>query len=113
MPKVTTGLSLGSWGASAGLPGQYPNNGSYKGAMFGTAQLIIGLLEKIGDLINREKSMLEPTQGLEYPGFVTDTVEMKFFFPGMKMQISARQLASFLGLLQATLPAIRTAPLYF
>ena len=36
MPKATANLSSGSCGASAGLSGQYPNNGSYKGAMFGT-----------------------------------------------------------------------------
>ena len=66
--------------------------------------------------------MLEPTQRLEYLGFLIDTVEMKLFLPETKIlkiqnlaekfiseQISARQLASFLGLLQtlqATLPAI-------
>ena len=90
------------------------------------AQLIVGLLEKLGYLINREKSVLEPTQRLEYLGFLIDTVEMKFFLPEMKIlkiqnlaekflseQISARQLASLLGLLQATLPAITIAPLYF
>ena len=90
------------------------------------AQLIVGLLEKLGYLINREKSVLEPTQRLEYLGFLIDTVEMKFFLPETKIlkiqnlaekfvseQISARQLASFLGLLQATLPAITIAPLYF
>ena len=70
--------------------------------------------------------MLEPTQRLEYLGFVIETVEMKFFLPEMKIlkiqnlaekflseQISARQLASLLGLLQATLPAITIAPLCF
>ena len=90
------------------------------------AQLIVGLLEKLGYLINREKSVLEPTQRLEYLGFLIDTVEMKFFLPEMKIlkiqnlaekflseQISARQLASLLGLLQATLPAITVASLYF
>ena len=90
------------------------------------AQLIVGLLEKLGYLINREKSVLEPTQRLEYLGFLIDTVEMKFFLPEMKIlkiqnlaekflseQTSARQLASLLGLLQATLPAITIAPLYF
>ena len=35
MPKATSGLSSGSWGASADLPGPYGDNGSYKGAMFG------------------------------------------------------------------------------
>ena len=34
------------------------------------AQLIVGLLEKLGYLINREKSVLEPTQRLEYLGFI-------------------------------------------
>ena len=44
-------------------------------------QLIIGLLEKLGYVINREKSVLESTHRLEYLGFVIDTVEMKFFLP--------------------------------
>ena len=126
MPEATAGLSSGSWGAPAGLPGRFSDNGSYKGAMSRTAQLIVGLLEKLGYLINREKSVLEPTQRLEYLGFLIDTVEMKFFLPEMKIlkvqnlaekflseQVSARQLASLLGLLQATLPAITIAPLYF
>ena len=88
------------------------------------AQLIVGLLEKLGYVINRDKSALEPTQRLEYLGFVIDSVEMKFFLPGilkiqnlaekfLSEQISARQLTSFLGLLQAVLPAITIAPLYF
>ena len=90
------------------------------------AQLIEGLLEKLGYVINREKSVLEQTQSLEYLGFVIDTVKMKFSLQRMKIleirnlaekflskQISARQLASFLSLLQATLPAVRIAPLYF
>ena len=37
------------------------------------AQIIVGLLEKLGYLINREKSVLEPTQRLEYLGFLLDT----------------------------------------
>ena len=71
--------------------------------------------------------MLEPTQRLEYLRFVIDTVEFhEICLPGMKIlkiqnlaekflseQISARQPASFLGLLQVTLPAIRIAPSYF
>ena len=36
MPEATAGLSLGSWGASAGFPGRFSDNGSYKGAMSGT-----------------------------------------------------------------------------
>ena len=36
MSEATAGLSLGSWGASAGLPGRFSDNGSYKGAMSGT-----------------------------------------------------------------------------
>ena len=36
MPEATAGLSSVSWGASAGLPGQFSDNGSYKGAMSGT-----------------------------------------------------------------------------
>ena len=36
MPEATAGLSLSSWGASAGLPGRFSDNGSYKGAMSGT-----------------------------------------------------------------------------
>ena len=36
MPEATAGLSSGSRGASAGLPGRFSDNGSYKGAMSGT-----------------------------------------------------------------------------
>ena len=46
------------------------------------AQLIVGLLEKLGYLINREKSVLEPTQRLEYLGFLIDTCGNKVFLAG-------------------------------
>ena len=36
MPEATAGLSSGSWGASAGLPGRFSDNGLYRGAMSGT-----------------------------------------------------------------------------
>ena len=36
MPEATAGLSSGSWGASAGLPGRFSDNGSYKRATSGT-----------------------------------------------------------------------------
>ena len=36
MPEATAGLSSVSWGASAGLPGRFSDNGSYKEAMSGT-----------------------------------------------------------------------------
>ena len=36
MPEATAGLSSGSWGASAGLPGRFSDNGPYKGATSGT-----------------------------------------------------------------------------
>ena len=71
------------------------------------AQLIVGLLEKLGYVINQEKSVTGPTQRLELFGFSIDIVETKFFLPGKKIlkiqnlaekflseQISARQLGN-------------------
>ena len=79
------------------------------------AQLIAGLLEKLGYVINREKSVLEA--GI--PWVCNRDCGNEVFLAEMKIlkiqnlaeqflseQISARQLASLLGLLQATLPAI-------
>ena len=126
MPEATAGLSPGSWGRLLVYLDDFLIMAHTREQCLEQAQLIVGLLDKLDYLINREKSVLEPTQRLEYLGFLIDTVEMKFFLPEMKIlkiqnlaekflseQISARQLASLLGLLQATLPAITIAPLYF
>ena len=64
MRKATTGLSSDSWGASAGLPGRYPNNGSYKGAMFGTDPANHRI---IGEARLRDKS--RGISAKEYPEF--------------------------------------------
>lgn len=53
-------------------------------------------LQELGARINFDKSHLEPTQELEYLGFVMDSKEMKLWTPGKKLANTKKALKSFL-----------------
>ena len=88
---------------------------------------ITSLLEMLGFVINREKSQLEPTQRIQYFGFLIDSQEMKILLTAEKMtqivktckrlhqerSLTVRELARLIGRLTATLPAIFPAPLWY
>ena len=81
----------------------------------------------LGFKVNAEKSEIEPTKHIMHPGFEWDTHAMTVTLPATKVEdlkskaaqiketggITIKQLQSFLGKLEATKPAISTAPLHF
>jgi len=83
------------------------------------------LLEGLGFVINRKKSLLQPTQTIYFLGFMVDSQEMSVRLTEEKMvqittackraqqagSLSLRQLARLIGKMTATIPAIQQAPL--
>ena len=88
---------------------------------------IISLLELLGFVVNREKSQLLPTQVILYLGFLINSKEMKIKMADEKVTqlmalcsgarqkriLSVRELATLLGKMTSTLPAIFQAPLWY
>ena len=86
---------------------------------------VIYLLENLGFVINYKKSVLEPTQTLEYLGIIINSQTMTFSIPKEKLekietlcedllkskQVTLRKLSSAIGNLMATAPAFTPAPL--
>ena len=84
---------------------------------------VLYLLQMLGFTINWEKSVLQPTQEVEFLGMQTNSVSMSVWLPKEKTQkllslsqevfqtkkISLRDLNSLVGKLQATVPAITLA----
>ena len=122
MFEATAGLSSVSGGASAGLPGRFSDNGSYREAMSGTGPANCRFMReaRLSDK-SREISVRTHSEA-GIPRVSNRHCGNEVFLARNKIlriqnlaekfiseQISARQLASFLGLLQtlqATLPAI-------
>jgi hypothetical protein len=83
----------------------------------------IFLLESLGFVINYKKSILNPTQCLEYLGILVNSLEMTFSLPSRKVthltdicnqaliaeSLTAQKLARITGKLVATMPAITPA----
>ena len=88
---------------------------------------LIYLLENLGFVINKTKSILEPTQSLEFLGFSVNSVQQELNLPAGKVkkiraetrhllegaQITARKLSQLLGRLQAATRAVPLAPLFY
>lgn len=84
------------------------------------------LLEHLGFMVNQDKSQLTASQKVVYLGFVIDSIAMKFYLPEVKLDKvrsacrnsmsqrtpSVREVASLVGVLSATRPAVLPAPLY-
>ena len=89
--------------------------------------MIVTLLQKLGFVVNQEKSILEPLQSLEYLGLVNDTMRMELRLPldtvekfkkecrhALNQQvISVRGMVHLLGKMSAAIPAILEAPLHY
>ena len=85
------------------------------------------LLEGLGFVINREKSITTPSQQIEFLGLRVDTFTMTLSLPGHKIRmirgeaiqllrqgsISARKVAQFIGKLNAAAQAVFPAPLFY
>lgn len=90
-------------------------------------QLVVTLLQSLGFTINLKKSLLIPTQVITFLGFQIDSLCMMISLPAEKaneivdcchrllvsQSITLRNLASSLGLLESSRPAIWRAPLHF
>ncbi len=89
--------------------------------------IVINLLQDLGFIINFEKSILTPTQILEFLGFIINAVTMKFYLPPEKITKTSRLckslmkenptslhlLSQLLGFLESCRPAVWLAPLHF
>ena len=101
--------------------------GTYIDCLNHTKQ-VISLLESLGFRINYEKSVIVPTQKLEYLGFIIDTTSMTLALSVEKIQstessarkplatkgaISVRLLSSFIGLCTLVKHAVSHTPLHY
>lgn len=91
------------------------------------AQTCMEILEGLGFLINKIKSVLVPSQQMTFLGFNVDSVEMNLSLPKQKIQkiqklcismkvtkkISIRKLSELIGNLTASIQAIFPAPLHY
>ena len=91
------------------------------------APLIGKIFEALGLMVNTKKSLLNPTQEVEFMGFQINSLTMTFILPsekGRKLQqeatnllksqsISTQHLAVFIGKVVATSRAIIHAPLHY
>ena len=88
---------------------------------------LIYLLENLGFEINKPKSILEPTQSIEFLGLSVNSVHQELNLPSGKVkkmraetwhllesnQITARKLSQLLGRLQAATRAVPLVPLFY
>ena len=88
---------------------------------------IISVLESLGFTINREKSVIVPVQRILFFGFITDSVNFVVMLPEEKVQkiidfaklllgkdcITARLLASFIGLVVNAFYTVLEGPLHY
>ena len=90
-------------------------------------QLVTTLLELLGFVINQEKSQLQPTQLIQYLGFLIDSRGMRIKLTEQKVtqmvvtcraiqekqSLSVQELAKLIGKMTAAFPAIFPAPLWY
>jgi len=98
-----------------------------KGMALNYVEALVYLLECLGFVINREKSVLVPNQTIEFLGLTVDSVNMELRLPLQKMKMiraesrkllkeqvtSARALARLLGKMNATACVVSPAPLFY
>ncbi|XP_052694156.1 uncharacterized protein LOC128172399 isoform X2 [Crassostrea angulata] len=91
------------------------------------AKFLVNLLESLGFVVNREKSVLIPSQEIHYLGHIIDSVKFKVYLPDEKVEkiisycnlISTkkvcfiREVARLIGLFTSSLHAINLGALFF
>jgi hypothetical protein len=89
-------------------------------------EMTMSLLESLGFIINKEKSIFTPTQIITFLGFTINSITMQLTLPQDKVRsvrshchqmlsrpkVSLRSIAQILGLLESYRPAIWRAPLH-
>jgi hypothetical protein len=90
-------------------------------------EVVIELLQRLGFIINWEKSVLEPSQSLDYLGLVIDSNRLSFALPIAKIEavkamceaallakvVSLREIASIMGNFTWAIPAIPYAQAHY
>ena len=90
------------------------------------AKKVMTLLQELGFTINKKKSILEPTQQIEFLGLILDSIQMKVFLPEPKVldliescqailsvrSVTARSLASLQGKMSSCFHAVLPAPTF-
>ena len=90
-------------------------------------EMAMTLLESLGFIINRDKSILNPTREITFLGFTINSVKMTLSLPHDKEtnirshchqmlaqpRVTLRAIAQILGILESALPAIWRAPLHY
>ena len=91
------------------------------------AAIVVQILESLGFIINKKKSVLIPSQKIVFWGYVINSVAMTVFLPEEKLnklkeqtlslwgkpQCSIRELPHVIGLIVSSFPAIKPARLYY
>ena len=90
-------------------------------------EIMTDTLQQLGFILNRKKCILHPQQRIEFLGFCVDSTTMTLSLPQHKVlkiekecrhlrnqgEVSARQLAHIIGLLNATNPAVLPARMHY
>jgi hypothetical protein len=85
-------------------------------------QMAMNLIESLGFIINKERSVLTPTRTIIFLGFTINSITMLFILPPEKVvcckicsgqKVLLRIQAQLLGLLESYRQAVRKAPLHF
>ena len=90
-------------------------------------QIMAETMESLGFILNRDKSVLKPTQKITYFGYILDSVLFKVFVPDKKIlkiqnfakvllleeTVSLRSLASFIGMIINAFHAVLEAPFHY
>jgi len=125
--KVNETSSKAGWVLPNNISGQSVDHASRQSPVTADYLTELSTTRMSGLLVNHKKSLLEPTQSLEFLGFEMHTKSMTLSIPQEKMRkiqqdarrvmgktsVSVRELAQFVGKATATVRAILTAPLYY
>ena len=98
-----------------------------RGQLQQVTQLTCQLFESLGLVVNQKKSVLTPTQEIEFLGFYLCSVTMRLLIPPEKLRkiqqdarhlldqesVTVREIARFVGKATATMRAIPLAPLHY
>ena len=129
-PRVFTKVLkpfVGSIRKTRHLSRWYGHISSSRKLSFQEAAIVVKILESLGFIINKEKSVLIPSQKMVFLGYVIDSVKMTVALPEEKLiklkkqilslwekpQFSIRELAHVIGLIVSSFPALKPARLYY
>ena len=90
-------------------------------------KMVAQMLESLGFKLNLKKCEWEPSQSIEFLGFLVNSMTMTISLPLTKVQkiqkecrallkrtlVTPRQLAQLIGLMTASIPAVAQAPLHY